>query len=244
MGVTVGIHQPGYLPWLGFFKKLQQCDKFVFYDDVDINKKDFHNRNKIRTGNGSTNLTVPIIASQGTKINEVKIDNTKNWASKHQKTICYSYVKSNYFKEFKEELDSIYNKKFERLVDLNVEIIKFLMKKFGIKTELYFSSELNIDGRGSKRILEICKSLEAKTYISGIVWAKDNLLVDDFTNNGIEIKFQKFVSPKYNQCYQPFLENMSAIDLLFNEGENSGKILENTKVEEILENYQVNLLKK
>jgi len=231
MGTTVGIHQPSYLPWLGFFKKMEQCDKFVFYDDVAINKKSFHNRNKIRTANGWTYLTVPIRASQGTNIKEVKIDNTKNWTDKHKKTISWNYAKSKYFENYKEELESIYKQKYQLLIELDINIIKFLMNKFEINAELYFSSELNIGGKGSERILEICKALDAQTYISGIVWAKDILETEKFTNNGIEIKFQKFVHPKYNQCYEPFLENMAVIDLLFNEGKNSANILKGSKVE-------------
>ena len=127
--VTVGIHQLSYLPWLGFFKKMIQCDKFVFFDDVQINKKSFHNRNKIRTNTNWIYLTVPIIAGKDTKINKVKIDDTKNWAKKHERSILLSYAKAKYFEDYKKSIESIFRKKYELLIDLDIEIIEFISKQ-------------------------------------------------------------------------------------------------------------------
>ncbi|MFB5630895.1 MAG: WbqC family protein [Nitrosopumilaceae archaeon] len=228
--VTLGIHQPTYLPWLGFFKKMMQCDKFVFFDDVQINKKSFHNRNKIRTNTNWIYLTIPIIAGKNTKINEVKIDNTKNWAKKHEKSIIFNYAKAKYFEDYKKNIELIYGKKYDLLIDLDIEIIEFIMKQLQIKTKIFRSSELDIQGQGSERILNICKELNTDVYISGTVWAKEHLRLNDFSSNKINVKFQNFIHPKYKQCFEPFLPNMAAIDLLFNEGENAVNILKNALV--------------
>ncbi len=231
--VTIGIHQPEYLPWLGFCKKMSQCDIFVFFDDVQFEKKEFQNRNKIRTYNGMTTLTVPVIAKQQSKINQVKIDNTKNWANKHVKSILSNYSKSQYFKNYKEEIEKIYNNKFNSLLELNLKLIELFKTHLDIKTKTFLSSELNVDGKGSEKILNICRKLNGDTYISGAIWASKNLDISKFQKNGIEVILQNFVHPTYKQCYEQFIPNMSTIDLLFNEGENSINILENAETIQI-----------
>lgn len=228
---TIAIHQPEYLPWLGFIKKIMDCDVFVLFDDVQFERKDFHNRNRIRTGNGSLFLTVPVQSSLESKINEVEIDNTKHWANKHKKSILINYSKAEFFKNYKEFFEQLYEKRFKLLVDLNYEIIQFIKEEMHIKTKIIYSSELNIDGKSSERILNICKTLKADIYNSGIHWALKNLDVNLFAENNIKIQFQNFIHPEYKQCYKPFLPNMSVIDLLFNEGENSIQILRNAKAE-------------
>jgi len=114
------------------------------------------------------------------------------------------------------------------LIDINIEIIEFLKKEFGIKTKTVFSSELNVTGSASERILEICKLLDAEKYITGTVWAKKFLNIQDFKDNNISVEFQEFIHPEYKQLDSNFIPNMASIDLLFNEGGiNSSKILKN-----------------
>ena len=227
----LGIHQPGYLPWLGFFKKISDCDVFVFLDDVQYERKNWQNRNYIRSSNGSTLLTIPTISNLDSEINKVKIDNTKKWALKHKKSILTNYSKSKYFKEHKEFIEEIYERKFNLLIEIDIEIIKYIMKKLEITTKTIFSSELHVSGKGSDRVLNICKAIKCDHYISGVTWAKDNLQINDFIKNGITVQFDEFQHPVYRQCYQPFLPNMAAIDLLFNEGENSQNILKNKRTD-------------
>lgn len=222
---TVAIHQPGYLPWLGFFKKMMQSDIFVFLDDVQYEKKDWYNRNFIRTNDGSTMLTVPILAHRDTNLNYTKIDNTKNWNKKHKRSILLNYSKAKYYEEFRGFIEYIYDKKFDLLIDINIEIIQYVMKQLGIECKTVFSSALNVSETGSNRILNICKTLNADVYISGTVWAKDNLKVEDFNESSIEVKFQSFQHPIYHQLHGNFMPNMSIIDLLFNEGPKSREIL-------------------
>lgn len=222
--MIVSIHQPNYIPWLGYFEKILNSDIFVFLDDVQYEKNYLINRNKIRTSEGSAWLTIPVRTKHDSLVSSVQVDNSQNWASKHKKSILINYSKSGFLHDYLSFFDSLYDKKFDFLIDINVEIIHYLMKELDIKTKTIFSSELGIEGKGSDRILNICKSLNADSYISG-PFGKTYLNMDDFKNSNIAIEFQNFIHPVYRQCYTPFMPNMSTIDLLLNEGINSKNIL-------------------
>lgn len=228
---VVAIHQPEYLPWLGFFKKLMNCEVFVFLDDAQFEKKGWQNRNRIRTKAGTTLLSIPVHAHSYPKINEITIDNDKNWSSRHQKSILYNYAATPYFKEFRDFIDSVFEKKFERLIDLNTKIIKFVMNELDIQTKIIFSSDLKISKKGSDRVLDICKAIDADYYITGTSWAQSNLVIEEFEKSNIEVEFQEFQHPVYKQIHGKFIPEMSIIDLLFNEGKvRAKKILQNSVV--------------
>ena len=224
----ISIRQPGYLPYLGFFKKIQSSDIFVFLDNVQFEKNDWDNRNKIKTIDGAAWLTVPVLHKFGTKLNEIKIDNKQDWAKKHRKTIEMNYQKANYFSDYWKDIENILNKKWEKLVDLNFEFITYFMKKLSITTPTIKSSELEVSNAGSERLLDICKKLNVNTYLSGEL-GKNYLNEDIFTKNGINVIYEKFTHPIYRQIDDEFVSNMAIIDILFNEGENAGKILRESK---------------
>jgi hypothetical protein len=221
----ISIHQPVYLPWLGFIKKIMSSEIFVFLDDVQFEKNGWHNRNKIKTSSGDIWLTVPVNSKSTQKLNDITIDSKSNWTKIHSKSIYLNYRKSQYFDDYWSELNEIYNTHFIKLADLNLKLIDFLLEKFNIKTHTVLSSTLNISKSGSDRILEICKSLDSVNYLSGIQ-GKNYLKLADFEKNNILVEFQNFKHPKYNQLFGKFSPNLSAIDLLFNEGPNSIEILE------------------
>ena len=226
---VVAIHQPEYLPWLGFFKKMMNVELFVFLDDVQFRKKGWQNRNRIRINDGTTLLSIPVHTHSYPKINEVTIDNEKNWSIRHKKSILYNYARAPYFDEIKDFIESIFEKKFQYLVDLNTEIIKFIMNELEIKSKIVFSSELEISKKGSDRVLDICKAVDADHYITGTFWAESNLRVEEFKKSNIDIEFQKFQHPIYKQIHGEFIPEMSIIDLLFNEGRKEAKkILQNS----------------
>ena len=227
--MIVAIHQPEYLPWLGFFKKMMNVELFVFLDDVQFSKKGWQNRNRIRINDGTTLLSIPVHTHSYPKINEVTIDNEKNWSIRHKKSILYNYARAPYFDEIKDFIESIFEKKFQYLVDLNTEIIKFIMNELEIKSKIVFSSELEISKKGSDRVLDICKAVGADHYITGTFWAESNLRVEEFKKSNIDVEFQKFQHPIYKQIHGGFIPEMSIIDLLFNEGRKEAKkILQNS----------------
>ena len=227
--MIVAIHQPEYLPWLGFFKKMMNAELFVFLDDVQFRKKGWQNRNRIRINDGTALLSIPVHTHSYPKINEVTIDNEKNWSIRHKKSILYNYARAPYFDEIKDFIESIFEKKFQYLVDLNTEIIKFIMNELEIKSKIVFSSELEISKKGSDRVLDICKAVGADHYITGTFWAESNLRVEEFKKSNIDVEFQKFQHPIYKQIHGEFIPEMSIIDLLFNEGRKEAKkILQNS----------------
>lgn len=227
----VAIHQPEYLPWLGFFKKMMNSELFVFLDDAQFTKKGWQNRNRIRTKNGIALLSIPVHAHSYPNINEITIDNNKNWSKRHKKSILYNYAGAPYFKEFKDFIESVFEKKFECLIDLNTKIIKFIMNELDIKSKIVFSSELKISKKGSDRVLDICKAVGADYYITGTSWAQSHLVIEEFKKYNIQVEFQEFQHPTYKQFHGKFIPEMSIIDLLFNAGRDGAKeILQNSVV--------------
>lgn len=224
----ISIRQPGYLPYIGFFKKIESSDVFVFLDDVQFEKNDWDNRNKIKTVDSFAWLTVPVLHKFGTKLNEIRIDNDQEWSKKHRKTIEVNYKKAEYFYDYWDDIESILNKKWEKLIDLNLEFIRYFMKKLSITTPTVKSSELKITQTGSERLLEICKKLNSGTYLSGEL-GRDYLNEEIFFSNNIDVIYEKFLHPVYKQIHGEFLPNMAIIDVLFNEGENAVKILKESK---------------
>jgi len=225
---VISIRQPGYLPYLGFFKKIESVDVFVFLDDVQYSRGDWDNRNKIRTSNDSAWLTVPILSKPARLLNQVKIDYSKDWLYKHKTTIKFNYENSPFFDLHWKNIESIFDKSYEKLLDLNMSLIDYFLSVLQIKTETILSSTLDLNSTGSKKLLDICKLLDADTYLSGEL-GKNYLDKKIFQNANIKVVFEKFCHPVYNQNNSNFLSNLSIIDLLFNEGPNSIEILKNSK---------------
>ncbi len=224
----VAIRQPGYLPYIGFFKKIQSVNEFIFLNDVQYSRGDWDNRNKIRTSEGSLWLTIPILNKPEKLLNQVKIDYSTNWVYKHESAIKFNYENSPFFDKYWNDIKQILDKSHTKLFDLNISLINYFISVLEIKTKTIFSSDLNLDSTGSKKLLDICKICNAQTYLSGEL-GKNYLNEDIFKKEKIKIIFEKFDHPIYSQKYKKFISNMSIIDLLFNEGENSIKILKNSK---------------
>ena len=220
----ISIRQPGYFPYLGFFKKIESADVFVFLDDVQYTRSDWDNRNKINTRDGPMWLTIPILNKSREFLNEVKIDHTQNWIYKHKSAIKFSYQNTPFFDLYWKDIESILDKKYTKLIDLNMKLINYFKSVLDINTETVFSSDLKINSNGSEKLCQICMKLKADTYLSGEL-GKNYLDLKLFENNQIKIIFEEFKHPTYSQMNLKFLPNMSIIDLLFNEGDNSINIL-------------------
>jgi len=222
----IAIMQPGYLPWLGFFELMHNCDVFVFLDDVQYTKRDWRSRNRIRTHNGWQWLSVPVF-NRGKReqlIKDVQINNTVDWQKQHFNALKIHYGKSRYFKLYKDEIKNIYTQQWKSLLGLDIELISFLARKFSIETPCRLSSELKAGGRGSQRIVNICKRLEADELYDSKA-AASFLDLSLFEKEKIKISFQNYSHPEYRQVYVPFIPQMSALDLLLNCGQSSREII-------------------
>lgn len=226
--MIVSIHQPNYLPWLGYFNKMAESDVFVLFDDVQLVRgKSFQVRNRVKTANGVQWLTVPVKEKGELRlIKEALIAQDGKWQKKHWKTIQLSYKKAPYFDRYEAEFSQIYDTSWEKLSELNVTLIKLIKNLMGINTTLVLSSEMDIEARGAEKILSIIKELKADKYMTGEgKGSKRYIIEEDFKNNNIELIYQSFKHPVYHQLWGDFVPNLSVIDLLFNEGEKSLAIL-------------------
>lgn len=226
----LAILQPSYIPWMGYFEQIIHVDIFVFYDDVQYTKNDWRNRNKIKAHNSDIWLTVPIKEPIHKKINEVIIDDTKNWRIKHLKTIQQFYNKSNYFKDIYPLLENNINSNISSISVLSINIIKDLSKYLDLNTKFYLSSELNISGDKNNRLINICRYFNINNYYSGLA-AKNYIDADIFKNNNINITFQNYKHPSYKQLNGSFLPYLSIIDLLFNHGKESIEIIKGKNID-------------
>jgi hypothetical protein len=219
--VIVTVHQPNYLPYLGFFDKINRADIFVIYDDAQFNKGDYHHRNKIRIHHGWKWLTVPVekkhIPIKDIKINKKSTNKKQLWGEYHFHEIENNYQKAPYFKKYRDEFQKIYENEYDYLIELNIDIIKLLMNAFNINCKLVFSSELGLHSKSTDRLVEITEILNGDVYLSGSS-GKDYLDETIFENKRIRIEYQKFNHPVYSQQYHNFVPNMSSIDFLFNVG--------------------------
>jgi hypothetical protein len=221
--MIIGIHQPNYLPYLGFFDKMKKSDIFVIYDDAQFEKGEFQHRNRIRIYHGWKWLTVPV-EKKLIPINEIAIKNEVatwkgvRWADAHFNDIRDNYKDTPYYSLYEEEIEMIYGKKYDKLVDLNMELINFLKKAFGIDVKMMFSSELGFTSKSTERLVEIIEVLGGDVCLSGPK-GHDYLDMTLFERKGIKVEFQDFKHPVYKQRYEGFIPNMAAIDALFNVGE-------------------------
>ncbi|AXI24945.1 hypothetical protein CFE53_01755 [Methanofervidicoccus sp. A16] len=224
--MRVVILQPMYLPWIGYFGLIDIADVFVFYDDVQFVGSSWQQRNRIKISNGNWIwLTVPVMKKFGQKINEVKINNNKNWAKKHWKSIFYAYTRAPYFKDYSDVFEKFYKRRWEYIVDLNVTIIKEICKLLGLdSTKFIFSSQLNVEGKKTDRLINILNKIGADEYISG-PGAKAYIEPEKFKKAGIKLYWFEFNHPVYPQLYGEFIPYLSIIDLLFNMGDRSLEVI-------------------
>jgi len=225
--VRAVVLQPTYLPWVGYFGMIDIADTFVFYDDIQFSVQSWQQRNKIKSTNGNWMwLSVPIIRNFGQNIDEVQINNASNWRKKHWSSIYQSYAKAPCFKDCKEEIERIYQKEWEYLSDLSIAIIEKLSELLGVDIPKFIkSSELtDIAGEKSDRLLFLLEKMGADEYISGPA-AKDYIEIDKFKEKGIKLYWYEYQHPVYPQIKGEFIPYLSAIDLLFNTGDEAIKYI-------------------
>ncbi len=222
--MIAAIHQPQYMPWIGYFDKMDRSDVFVLLDNVQYKKNEWQNRNRIKTSQGWQWITVPVLYQFPEKINTVRINNTVDWRKKHLHALAYNYSKSPFFKEYFGFFEETFSTRWEYLVEISVQIIKFLNEALGINKELVLASRLSLREEPTGRLIDVCKSVQADTYLSGKDGAQ-YMDIDAFAQAKIQVVFQDFHHPTYQQLHTTFEPYMSAIDLLFNHGRNSLEII-------------------
>ncbi|MCL4141459.1 UNVERIFIED_CONTAM: hypothetical protein GTU68_066453, partial [Idotea baltica] len=214
------ITQSDYIPWKGYFDAIACADVFIVFDDLQYTKRDWRNRNQIKTKDGLHWLSIPVRVKGKyfQKIKDVKIADP-NWNSKHWKSIVHHYGKAKYFKYYKEHFEELYaNCNSEYLHEVNILFLKSICQILEINTPILFSSDYTILEGKNERIMHLCQQVGATSYISGPT-ARHYLDQQLFADNGIEISYMNYDDyPIYKQVGVPFMGNVSVLDLLFNVG--------------------------
>jgi hypothetical protein len=225
---VIGILQAGYLPWLGFFEQMLRSDIFVVLDDVQYDKHGWRNRNRVKGPQGPVWLTVPvrIRGLNRPKINEVIINPANpQWGKKHLATVRQLYAKAPFFSEYFPTLETIWQRPWTRLLDLNLVLITLLAQWLELESDLILSSSLgcgNDDPTG--RLVDICRHLDADIFYEGAS-GRDYLHLEQFATAGVEVVFQDYHPHPYPQSHGAFLSHLSALDLLMNCGPRSREYL-------------------
>jgi len=217
--MRVAILQSNYLPWRGYFDLISNVDTFVFYDCVQYTKNDWRNRNIIYTKNGKMWLTIPIAASAvKMNIDQVRLVNSE-WQKKHAKSLRIGYCQAPFFYQVDELISTFYiDRQWEFLSALNIELISWICKKIGIRTELRNAREFPLKEDRVERLLGILDALGATEYLSGSAAASyldglENL----FHERGIDLKYKDYSNyPVYDQISKPFESAVSIVDLIAN----------------------------
>lgn len=213
------IHQPDFLPYLGFFQRLLLADTYVVLNTVQRSSKsrNWTNRDKIKTRQGEKWLTVGVQKSQSdTPINQVLLNKT-DWKAGHLNLIRENYAKAPFYNEIFPFIEELYNFECELLWEFTMQSILMLIKVFDIQIDIAYSHDLHPVGAKSKLLVDILKKVHATTYLSGI-GARDYHRQEPFDEAGIEVIWQEFQHPVYPQLFGEFIPYLSSIDLLFNCG--------------------------
>jgi len=239
--MKVAIHQPHYLPWLGYLAKWAAADCFVFLDTVQYEKNGWQNRNRIKTRDGVHWLTVPVHARLGAPIREVKVDALQPWRARHLRTIEQAYTAAPHLARHHGELERFFAAEWLRLDELAVASATWLARATGIRAPARRASELDarvgvrsrgpFDGRGepaavdpTDRLVALCRAVGADTYLAG----RDGATYMDpgrFRAAGIQVLYQAYAHPVYAQLHGEFVPSLSALDLLLMHGDESLGIL-------------------
>lgn len=229
--MIVAIHQPNFMPWLGYFHKMASADKFVYLDNVPFSKGSYTNRVQIKTQGGARWLTVPVITSGklGQNISELAADEHGDWRRKALATLEGSYRKCPHWKTCWPLVEPLIASGPVNLADLNIGLIEHFAGMLGVSTPRVRASTLAAQGKSTDLLIAICKELSADTYLSGSGGANYQ---DEqaFASAGIKLTYSQFKHPQYPQPFGEFTPGLSVVDLLFNCGPDSAAILYSGRV--------------
>lgn len=227
--MIVSINQPAYLPWLGYFERIARSDLHIVLDHVQFEKNSFTNRNKVRTKEGSAWLTIPV-ATKGKfgslPINGLEFAPNDPWQKKHWATLRMNYARAPFFRHYAPAYEQLYAEAWTGFMPFARALLVRQLADFGITTPLRFSSELAVEGAKSELVLNLCRAVQADTYLSGAL-GRDYLDESSFLAAGIGVRYQEYAHPVYDQCQPGFETCMAALDLLFNHGPASRDIMLN-----------------
>jgi hypothetical protein len=226
-GKRVAIVQSCYIPWKGYFDLINLVDEFILYDDRQYTRRDWRNRNRIKTPQGSQWLTIPVEVKgrYEQRIDETQIDEP-DWAEKHWRTLKHNYAAASHFDELRPALQPLYEGPFEpSLSRVNRSFIEVLCELLEIRTAFSWSTDYEAEGAKTERLVSLCKAAGATAYLSGPS-ARDYLDETQFSAAGIELEYMDYDGyPEYPQLHPPFDHAVTVLDLLFNTGSEAPRFM-------------------
>ena len=216
----IAIVQSNYIPWKGYFDMIAAVDEFILYDDMQYTRRDWRNRNQIKTPQGVQWLTVPVKVKGKylQTIRETEIDGT-DWAKLHWKSFCQHYRRAKHFDEIAKELEPLYlQNEYSHLSQLNRTLIEWVCMKLGIRTIIRNSWDYQLMDGKTERLVNLCVQAGGKEYISGPA-ARGYIEEAVFIENGIQLTWFDYEGyPEYPQLWGDFTHGVTILDLLFNCG--------------------------
>ena len=228
----IAIIQSNYIPWKGYFDIINMVDEFFIFDEVQYTKRDFRNRNRIKTPRGVRWITIPVKVKNKylQNINQTKVAD-KSWAESHWDTIKQNYLNAKYFSDYKLIFEDLYSSiDSDNLSKINFRFIKTINSILEIKTKVSYPNKLVKNYKDKNlRLLEICKDADANIYLSGPS-AKRYLNLNIFEKFNIKVEWMSYDHyAEYDQLFPPFNHFVSILDLIFNHGLNSKKYMKSFK---------------
>lgn len=224
--------QSSYIPWRGYFDFIDDCDLFVFYDDVQYTHRSWRNRNRIKTDRGPMWLSVPVLHNQETLIQQAQIDYSTRWSDKHMRSLTLAYSKAPYFEAYAPGFFDILRSRPKTISELNVRASAWIMEQLGISTRTRMSNEFGIHGDKEERPLRILRHLGATAYLAGPT-AKPYTDSEKFRRAGVALEFKVYDYPEYPQLHGAFEPNVTVLDLLFNCGPQARRYLKSRRAAEV-----------
>jgi hypothetical protein len=226
-GKSVAIVQSSYVPWKGYFDLIGRVDEFIIYDDVQYTRRDWRNRNRLKTPDGVRWLTIPVRVKgrYHQRIDETLIDDP-SWASRHWASLRTWYGRAPFFELYRPVLEDLYLGTNDlSLSRINRRFLQTLCDILCIRTDLSWSSDYPCEGEKTSRLISICKAAGASRYLTGPA-ARSYLDEDSFRAEGIAVEWMTYEGyPAYPQPYPPFDHHVSVLDLLFNVGEDATRYM-------------------
>ncbi len=224
----IAVVQSNYIPWKGYFDLIRCVDEFILFDDMQYTRRDWRNRNRIKTPAGPAWLTIPVV-TKGNYLQKIKdtVVADQKWRQKHWQSICHNYSKARYFNRYAEQFKALYLDSDEKLLSLiNYGFIFEICKLLNISTEISWSMDYQLADSRNTRLLSLCQQTGATEYVSGPS-AQSYLDSGLFREANMRVTFFNYAGyPEYGQRFPPFRHDVSVIDLIFNEGPSAHTYLE------------------
>jgi hypothetical protein len=217
---TVAIVQSCYIPWKGYFDLINSVDEFILYDDRQFTRRDWRNRNRIKTPQGARWLTIPVLVKgrYHQRIDETLVSDPA-WPERHWRSLVHNYAAAPHFAAYRDPIERLYRRANDRRLSIvNRRFLEAICELLGIDTTFTWSTAYDVGGAKTERLVALCRAAGATHYVSG-PRARDYLDEHAFRDAGIALSYIEYEGyPEYDQLHPPFDHFVTILDLLFHVG--------------------------